>query len=210
MNHHTIIEVPAGKQFFTIEELPHLFADSVPEPADTVEGNWAVRLVMAQSEFGPLIEAAAIDGSLPVLDPFTRLPARYPSGFNTKRLQVTLDAFRDFASKHGFDVREKAEPPQVQEAPEVQEQPEQAEREDTWQEQARKIADECYKHDAAMGVLDVLAKKDKKGDVAGGYAYRVMEIMQERKIHAPRGRITNAATIAKELQGKKWWGNKVK
>jgi len=83
----------------------------------------------------------------------------------------------------------------------------------TWQEQACQIADECYDHDAAqgkLGTLDVLAKKDRKGEVVGGYAYRVMEIMQERKIHAPRGRITNAATIAKELQGKKWWGNKVK
>ncbi|MBM4182130.1 MAG: hypothetical protein FJ209_11330 [Betaproteobacteria bacterium] len=117
MNHHTIIEVPAGKHFFTIEELPRLFADSVPDPADSEEGNWAVRIVMAQSEFLPLIEAAAVDGSLPALDPFTRLPARHPKGFNAKRLLVTLDAFRDFASKHGFDVREKAEPLQAQQAP---------------------------------------------------------------------------------------------
>lgn len=123
MNHHTIIEVPAGKHFFTIEELPRLFADSVPDPADTVEGNWAVRIVMAQSEFLPLIEAAAVDGSLPALDPFTRLPARHPKGFNAKRLLVTLDAFRDFASKHGFDVREKAEPLQAQQAPEPPETP---------------------------------------------------------------------------------------
>jgi hypothetical protein len=78
-------------------------------------------------------------------------------------------------------------------------------------EEARKIADECFDHDTELGTRDSLNRKNKRGEYVGGYAFRVMEIMQKRKIHGPRGRIDNAGTIAREaLQGSKWWGKKAK
>jgi hypothetical protein len=68
-----------------------------------------------------------------------------------------------------------------------------------WQEEARKIADECYVKDTA----------NKSRDSLKGYSERVMKIMQEREIHGPRGRIDNPKTIYREaLQGNKWWAKK--
>jgi hypothetical protein len=81
----------------------------------------------------------------------------------------------------------------------------------TWQEHARKIADELFDHDTTQKTRDCLLRKDKKGRYVGGYAFRVMEIMQERRIHGPRGLIDNAGYVSREaLQGAKWWGNKQK
>ena len=80
-----------------------------------------------------------------------------------------------------------------------------------WKAQARAIADECFDHDTSNNTRDCLLRKNSRGEYVGGYAYRVMVIMQERKIHGPRGRIDNAATIARDaLQGDKWWANKSK
>lgn len=84
-----------------------------------------------------------------------------------------------------------------------------------WKEQARMIADECFDADTNNNCRDSLVTRKKKSngtyEIVGGYAYRVMEIMQERKIHGPRGRIGNANTVMREaLQGKKWWANKPK
>jgi hypothetical protein len=73
----------------------------------------------------------------------------------------------------------------------------------TWKEYAREIADTFFDHDtnANPSVRDSLA----------GYADRVMAEMQKRKIHSPRGAITNASTISREaLQGLKWWAKKQK
>jgi len=80
-----------------------------------------------------------------------------------------------------------------------------------WKEKARIIADECFDHDTNLSTRDRLLHRNTRGDYIGGYAFRVMEKMQERGIHGPRGRIDNAATIAREaLQGEKWWGKKEK
>lgn len=83
-----------------------------------------------------------------------------------------------------------------------------------WTESAREIADECFDNDTNGNppTRDCLIRYSKnKRDVIGGYALRVMEIMQARNIHGPRGLIDNAATIAREaLQGDKWWGKKAK
>lgn len=82
-----------------------------------------------------------------------------------------------------------------------------------WCVQARAIADECFDHDtnARPPVRDSLATKNNSGHITGGYAFRVMALMQERDIKGARGIITNPATIMREaLQGKKWWANKNK
>lgn len=70
-----------------------------------------------------------------------------------------------------------------------------------WKVAARKIADECFDSDTKSGCRDSLA----------GYSRRVMDKMQQRKIHGPRGLIDNANTIQREaLQGARWWANKPK
>jgi hypothetical protein len=72
---------------------------------------------------------------------------------------------------------------------------------DDWKEQARTIADECFDSDTASICRDSLK----------GYSRRVMEEMQKREIHGPRGRIDNLNTIMRDaLQGKKWWADKSK
>ena len=82
---------------------------------------------------------------------------------------------------------------------------------DDWRERARQIADELFDYDTAHNTRDGLVRKNGRGEYAGGYAYRVMEAMQQRNIHGPRGRIDNAGTVAREaLQGDKWWGKKNK
>ena len=87
----------------------------------------------------------------------------------------------------------------------------QVEESEDWRVNARKIADECFDQDTSHRVRDSLAKKNASGQIVGGYSYRVMEIMQARSIHGPRGLIDNPATIAREaLQGKKWWSTKEK
>lgn len=79
-----------------------------------------------------------------------------------------------------------------------------------WHESARIIADECFDDDTRNKCRDCLIKR-VGSKVTGGYAHRVMEIMQERNIHGPRGRIDNAGTICRDaLQGKSWWANKSK
>ena len=70
-----------------------------------------------------------------------------------------------------------------------------------WRELARAIADECFDTDT----------ENKCRDSLKGYSKRVMEKMQERMIHGPRGRIDNPSTVKREaLQGEKWWANKKK
>lgn len=72
---------------------------------------------------------------------------------------------------------------------------------DDWRVLARGIADECFDHDTKNNCRDSLA----------GYSKRVMDIMQARKIHGPRGRIDNANTIQREaLQGDPWWRKKAR
>lgn len=81
----------------------------------------------------------------------------------------------------------------------------------SWQEQARQIADELFSHDTNNNCRDCLIRKNSRGEIIGGYAYRVMEEMQKRNIHGPRGRFDNAGTISREaLQGNKWWARKPK
>lgn len=71
----------------------------------------------------------------------------------------------------------------------------------TWQKSARAIADECFDRDSASNCRDSMA----------GYARRVMDEMQKRGIHGPRGIIDNSNTIAREaLQAEKWWKHKKK
>lgn len=70
-----------------------------------------------------------------------------------------------------------------------------------WRESARKIADEFFDRDTVSRVRDSL----------DGYSKRVMDEMQKREIHGPRGRIDNHKTIQREaLQGDKWWAKKTK
>ena len=70
-----------------------------------------------------------------------------------------------------------------------------------WRNSARAIADECFDNDTANKCRDSLA----------GYCRRVMDEMQARNIHGPRGLIDNPGTIQREaLQGKKWWAGKTK
>lgn len=81
----------------------------------------------------------------------------------------------------------------------------------SWQEQARQIADELFNHDTNAKCRDCLIRRNGRNEIVGGYAYRVMEEMQKREIHGPRGRFDNAGTISKEaLQGDKWWARKPK
>lgn len=76
-----------------------------------------------------------------------------------------------------------------------------AEASDNWKERARAIADELFDHDT----------KQETRDSLDNYAKRVMEKMQERGIHGPRGRFDNHNTIKREaLQGSRWWGKKPK
>jgi len=70
---------------------------------------------------------------------------------------------------------------------------------DDWKAEARAIADECFDSDTRNNCRDSLA----------GYSRRVMEEMQQRKIHGPRGRIDNHGTIQREaLQADLWWARK--
>ena len=70
-----------------------------------------------------------------------------------------------------------------------------------WRESARTVADEYFDRDTNNKCRDSLA----------GYSRRVMEEMQHRNIHGPRGLIDNPRTIQREaLQGKKWWAGKTK
>jgi hypothetical protein len=70
-----------------------------------------------------------------------------------------------------------------------------------WTHSARAIADECFDRDSANKCRDSMA----------GYALRVMDEMQKRGIHGPRGRINNPKTIERDaLQGEKWWKYKNK
>ena len=76
-----------------------------------------------------------------------------------------------------------------------------AEASGNWKDHARAIADELFDHDT----------KQQTRDSLDGYARRVMEKMQERGIHGPRGRFDNHNTIKREaLQGSKWWREKPK
>ena len=59
-----------------------------------------------------------------------------------------------------------------------------------WRESARAIADECFDHDTNAN--------PKVRDSLKGYSERVMEEMQNRKIHGPRGLIDNPKTIQRE------------
>ncbi|SAK43481.1 hypothetical protein AWB81_00243 [Caballeronia arationis] len=70
-----------------------------------------------------------------------------------------------------------------------------------WRVQARRIADEFFDRDTANDVRDSLK----------GYSHRVMQEMQKRRIHGPRGRISSAGTVQREaLQGTHWWAKKEK
>lgn len=81
----------------------------------------------------------------------------------------------------------------------------------SWQEQARQIADELFNHDTNAKCRDGLIRRNGRNEIVGGYAYRVMEEMQKREIHGPRGRFDNPGTISREaLQGDKWWARKPK
>lgn len=71
----------------------------------------------------------------------------------------------------------------------------------SWQDQARLIADELFNTDTESGCRDSLK----------GYSRRVMDEMQKRRIHGPRGRITASTYIMREaLQAGYWWANKQK
>lgn len=71
----------------------------------------------------------------------------------------------------------------------------------SWKDSARKIADELFDHDTKLDSRDSL----------DGYSRRVLDAMQKRGIHGPRGRITNHNTIKRDaLSGNKWWQKKVK
>ncbi|MPV65857.1 hypothetical protein [Burkholderia sp. BE17] len=71
----------------------------------------------------------------------------------------------------------------------------------SWQDKARGIADELFDHDTSLQTRDSLKN----------YSKRVMNVMQERQIHGPRGRIDNPLTVQREaLQGDKWWAKKQK
>ncbi len=70
-----------------------------------------------------------------------------------------------------------------------------------WKQSARLIADEFFDRDTNLGTRSTL----------DNYSARVMDEMQKRNIHGPRGRIDNANTIKRDaLQGSKWWGKKKK
>jgi hypothetical protein len=71
----------------------------------------------------------------------------------------------------------------------------------TWQEEARRIADELFENDTSCNCRDSLK----------GYSSRVRDAMREQKIHSSRGPITNPSTIQREaLQAEKWWALKSK
>jgi len=64
---------------------------------------------------------------------------------------------------------------------------------DDWRKSARDIADECFDNDTNA--------KPKVRDSLKGYSSRVMDKMQERKIHSSRGLINNPKTIQREAPG---------
>ena len=123
---NAFIEIPADEQYFPIGELPRMFADAVPcwYQADTDLGQQAVNIVRARKDFWPQIEADAKNGTLPVLNPSSRLPAPCPSAPASeygKHFLVTREVLKKYAAAtFGIDVREKVEPPQPgQETPEA-------------------------------------------------------------------------------------------
>lgn len=70
-----------------------------------------------------------------------------------------------------------------------------------WREAARAVADEFFDHDT----------ENKCRDSLDGYSARVMDELQLRKIHGPRGLIDNKRTVQRDaLQGDKWWKYKKK
>jgi hypothetical protein len=70
-----------------------------------------------------------------------------------------------------------------------------------WREKARVIADTCFDSDTKNNCRDSLL----------GYSKRVMNEMQEQRIHGPRGLIDNPRTIQREaLQAGQWWASKSK
>ena len=76
-----------------------------------------------------------------------------------------------------------------------------------WRAEARAIADELFVYDTDQNTRDCLLRNNGRG----GYAFRVMDVMQQRGIHGPRGRIDNPKTIARDaLQGDNWWRGKGK
>nr|WP_057924379.1 hypothetical protein [Burkholderia ambifaria] len=120
--------------------------------------------------------------------------------------QVTVDELRKYAEPFGVTVRLEGAPSVAHTSDDASAQlgadlQSDQERCSSWQERARIIADELFDRDTANKCRDSLK----------GYAKRVMEEMQIRQFHGPRGRIDNPNTIQREaLQGDKWWVSKGK
>jgi hypothetical protein len=128
-------------------------------------------------------------------------------GFASMSLRLTKEKIAEHWAQRGLEAVLAQQASTSTGAPVA---PIESARED-WRVKARSIADECFDKDTDNNCRDSLIRKGKGGKITGGYAYRVMELMQQRKIHGPRGLIDNPATISREaLQGGKWWANKNK
>lgn len=139
----------------------------------------------AHKQWREIFTKATEAGELQLLDPVSHLPITPAPAHSTS-------APADAPASEGIHAGAGAKP-------------------NDWREDARQIADECFDHDTTQKTRDCLLRKNSRGDWVGGYAYRTMEIMQERKIHGPRGLIDNAGTVSRDaLQGDLWWAKKSK
>lgn len=157
--------------------------------------NAAMERHIAEGEWKEAVKKAALHGQLTPRHPTTLLPQPQPVGDWLLDCFVTIDDLTQFLTRFdiGVGFAKKASAPTSQR--------EASEATSDWRVKAREIADECYDRDTASKCRDSLI----------GYSRRVMDEMQSRNIHGPRGLIDNPRTIQREaLQGKKWWANKTK
>jgi hypothetical protein len=204
------IPLPAGTDRVPIRDIPALIADAL-HPSNPVEdgGDLLQRMRWHSNidDWEVFVRNAVNSGILIPRHPQSLLPQRQASGEWMFACFVTIDDLTQFLARFDIGVRFAEKAPAPTEKPAAEMNPGRTD----WKAKARQIADECFEKDTKAGIRDSLVRKGKGGHITGGYAFRVMELMQKRGIHGPHGLINNPATIARDaLQGDKWWANKDK
>jgi len=166
-----------------------------------------VSVDIASGRYATALTKAALDGALTTCDAVTMLAVIVNEETNKthpnylfNELLVSKSDLRAWVAKYAPNLRTRLLGFDVATVPKRAESAT-SEANNDWKEKARAIADELFDIDTKNNCRDSLK----------GYSSRVMDKMQERNIHGPRGRIDNHGTISREaLQGKKWWANKSK
>lgn len=196
------IILPAGADpdRITVRDIPALFADAIHPNAP---GNLKREILWVNTcnEYMEKVKEAALHGQLQPRSPVTLLPLPDAMGDGLLRSFVTVENLTEFAKSLGVDVTVAESSIQSGDAGVKGESGAGETSSDSWKEQARAIADECFNHDTELNCRDSLKS----------YSRRVMDIMQERGIKGARGIIDNPNTIMREaLQGDEWWAKKSK